>query len=110
MSRQFYSSRGKPIRAFRHSGPYLMQGHTNGDWRIAMNVLAATTALAASLVLTALLYADGAQAQKYRAAPKPYAAPNSYDSIHELPRDPRFTDQEQRIIDRITRADERNGK
>ena len=75
-----------------------------------MKMLAASTALVASVVLTALVSSDAAYAQRSRAAPKPYATPKSYDYIHEMPRDPRFTEEEQRIIDAITRADERNGR
>lgn len=73
-------------------------------------------ALTASVALAALLAVHAAHAQRYRDSAKPYAAPDTYstsrsfDPIHDRPRDPRFTEKEQRIIDRITRANERNGR
>jgi hypothetical protein len=78
-------------------------------------MLIAKLMLAASFALAALFSAHVASAQGYReisrqhSAPS-YSTPRSYDSVHDRPRDPRFTDKEQRIIDRITRANERNGK
>jgi hypothetical protein len=73
-------------------------------------------ALATSIALATLLAIQAAHAQRYRESGKPYAAQDSYstsrsfDPIHDRPRDPRFTEKEQRIIDRITRANERNGR
>jgi hypothetical protein len=74
-----------------------------------MKMLAATTALATSVALAALFSSEAAYAQRYRAAPKSYAAPNSYGSVHDSLRDPRFTDEEQRIIDAITRNSRNSG-
>jgi hypothetical protein len=81
-----------------------------------MKMPTAKLMLATSTALAALFSIHAASAQSYRAISKPYAGPESYsasrsyDSIHDRPRDPRFTEKEQRIIDRITRANERNGK
>jgi len=70
-----------------------------------MRTRATKMTLATSLALAALFSTEAAQAQKYRAAPK------SYDAAPSRPRDySRFTAEEQRIIDRITRTDERAGK
>ena len=79
-------------------------------------MLIARSTLAASIVLATLLFLHAAHAQRYRESGKPYAARDSYsasrsfDPVHDRPRDPRFTEKEQRIIDRITRADQRNGR
>jgi hypothetical protein len=79
-------------------------------------MLIARWIVAALAVPAALLFAPAAHAQKYRSSSNPYAAQDSYstsrsfDPVHDRPRDPRFTEKEQRIIDRITRADQRNGR
>jgi hypothetical protein len=81
-----------------------------------MKMRIARSTLAASVALATLLFLHAAHAQKYRESSKPYAARDSYsasrsfDPVHDRPRDPRFTEKEQRIIDRITRADQRNGR
>jgi hypothetical protein len=81
-----------------------------------MKMLIARLTLVASLAFAAQFSGHAVSAQTYREISKRYATPESYstlrsyDSIHDRPRDPRFTDKEQRIIDRITRANERNGK
>ncbi len=67
-------------------------------------MLAAKTALAASVALAALSFTEGASAQKYRAAPR------SYDAGYSRPTDGRFSPEEQRIIDQITANGWRNGK
>jgi hypothetical protein len=58
----------------------------------------------ATWTLVALLSADTASAQKYRPAPKPY------DAERSRPQGQRFTPEEQRIIDQITRNDWNNGR
>ena len=63
-------------------------------------------ALAAFVALVPLLLTEAAHAQRGYAAPRSYdATPRSYES----PRDHRFTDEEQRIIDSITRNDRNSG-
>jgi len=65
-----------------------------------MKILAITMALATSAALAPLLFADAAHAQKAYSSPRSYnSAPRRYESI----RDPRFTEQEQRTIDAISR-------
>jgi hypothetical protein len=71
-----------------------------------MRVVAITTALAASVALAPLLFAEAAHAQRARTAPRSYSTPRPYESI----RDPRFTEEEQRTIDQITRNGWRNGQ
>jgi hypothetical protein len=74
--------------------------------RFEMKMPAIKMALAASVALMPLFSAGVANAQRYRAAPRSYeAAPRSYESN----RDPRFTDEEQRIIDSISRNDRSAG-
>jgi len=71
-----------------------------------MKMPAIKMAIAASVALVPLLSAGVANAQRYHASPRSYdAAPRSYDSN----RDPRFTPEEQRIIDSITRNDASTG-
>jgi hypothetical protein len=71
-----------------------------------MKMRAITMALAASAVLAPLLLSEAAQAQRAHSAPRSYNdAPRSYESI----RDPRFTEEEQRTIDAISRNDWRSG-
>jgi hypothetical protein len=81
-----------------------------------MTISAAKMALATAVALAALSSTDAAHAQRYRAAPNWQGAPGSYstsrpyDPARDRLRDSRFTPEEQRIIDSITRNDERNGK
>ena len=69
-----------------------------------MKMLATKMAIATSVALAALLSSGAADARKYRAAPKPYDARQSW------PSGSRFTPEQQRIIDSITENDWRNGK
>jgi hypothetical protein len=71
-----------------------------------MKMPAIKMALAASMAVAPLFVTDAAHAQRYQAAPRSYdAAPRSYESI----RDPRFTEEEQRTIDAISRNGWRSG-
>jgi hypothetical protein len=71
-----------------------------------MKTPAIKMALAASMALAPLLFTGAAHAQRAYAAPRSYdAAPRSYEST----RDPRFTEEEQRIIDAISRNDRSSG-
>ena len=70
-----------------------------------MKMLATKMALATSVALAPLFSTEAAYAQRY------HAAPRSYDAVdHSRVRDHRFTDEEQRIIDAITRNDQSAGQ
>ena len=65
-----------------------------------MKILAITMAFTVSMALAPLLLVDVAHAQRAYTAPRSYnSAPRRYESI----RDPRFTEEEQRTIDAISR-------
>ena len=71
-----------------------------------MNVPAIKMALAASMTVAPLLVAHVAHAQRAYGGSRSYdAAPRSYEST----RDPRFTEEEQRTIDAISRNGWRSG-
>ena len=71
-----------------------------------MKTLAIKMALAASAALMPLLLTEAAHAQRAYATPRSYNdAPRSYESV----RDPRFTEEEQRTIDAISRNDRSAG-
>jgi|GraSoiStandDraft_4_1057263.scaffolds.fasta_scaffold144822_5 hypothetical protein len=71
-----------------------------------MKTLAIKLALAASVALAPLLLTEAAHAQRAYAGPRSYNdAPRSYESV----RDPRFTEEEQRTIDAISRNDRSTG-
>ena len=70
-----------------------------------MKMLATKMALATSVVLAPLFATEAAYAQRYHAAPQSYDAGD-----HSRVRDHRFTDEDQRIIDQITRTDESAGQ
>jgi hypothetical protein len=70
-----------------------------------MKMLATKMALATSVVLAPLFATEAAYAQRY------HAAPQSYDAGDQSrPGGARFTPEEQRIIDQITRTDESAGQ
>ncbi len=70
-----------------------------------MKMLATKMALATSVALATLFATEAAYAQRY------HAAPRSYDAVdHSRVGDHRFTDEEQRIIDAITRNDQSAGQ
>jgi hypothetical protein len=65
-----------------------------------MKTLATKMALATSVALATLFATQAAYAQRY------HAAPQSYDAVdHSRMRDHRFSDEDQRTIDAITRND-----
>jgi hypothetical protein len=71
-----------------------------------MKTLAIKVALAASAALMPLLLTQAAHAQRAYAGSRSYNdAPRSYESL----RDPRFTEEEQRTIDAISRNDRSTG-
>jgi hypothetical protein len=71
-----------------------------------MKMLAINVVLAATVAVAPLLFAEAAHAQRAYSAPRSYNdAPRSYESI----RDPRFTEEEQRTIDAISRNGWRSG-
>jgi hypothetical protein len=69
--------------------------------------VAATAALFAAVALAALLFVDTAFAQSRRPVPRSYRPVNPYS--YSNAQRPRFSPEEQRIIDQITQTDRATG-